>query len=200
MNKSVVDDRNHAAHINHLIHETLLSAGLLLADMNAIVVCAGPGSYTGLRIGLSIAKGICYALDKPLLLDNKLTLLAYHQFLINAGMQREYNYVTILRAREKEYYYAAYNKEFLVITYPLHISLAILKENIKHLTGKTILTGDLDIDIEEFLNVDDFTTLSQNIVDLDSWAKYANEDYKCNRTVNLSMAEPFYLKQVYTNK
>src|ERR1035437_1453422 len=69
--------RNHASTINIMIEKLLAGVKISLSDLDGIVVCAGPGSYTGLRIGLATAKGLCYALNVPLILDNKLTLLAY---------------------------------------------------------------------------------------------------------------------------
>lgn len=57
----------HAEKVNVFIAEVLEEAGLSLKDLDAVAVGIGPGSYTGLRIGLSAAKGLCYALDIPLL-------------------------------------------------------------------------------------------------------------------------------------
>lgn len=57
----------HAEKVNVFIAEVLAEAGLSLKDLDAVAVGIGPGSYTGLRIGLSAAKGLCYALDIPLL-------------------------------------------------------------------------------------------------------------------------------------
>ena len=63
-----LDERNiHAEVITLYIDEVIASAGLKYADVDAIAVSCGPGSYTGLRIGVSTAKGLCYALDKPLI-------------------------------------------------------------------------------------------------------------------------------------
>lgn len=63
-----VDQRNiHAEIITIYINELMTSAGINYNDLDAIAVSCGPGSYTGLRIGISTAKGLCYALDKPLI-------------------------------------------------------------------------------------------------------------------------------------
>jgi len=62
------NERNiHASHITLFIEDVLKKAGYSLKDMNAVAVSMGPGSYTGLRIGVSAAKGLCYALDIPLI-------------------------------------------------------------------------------------------------------------------------------------
>jgi tRNA threonylcarbamoyladenosine biosynthesis protein TsaB len=57
----------HAEKVNVFIAEVMEEAGLPLKDLDAVAVGIGPGSYTGLRIGLSTAKGLCYALDKPII-------------------------------------------------------------------------------------------------------------------------------------
>lgn len=63
-----VNERNiHAEVITLFIEELISNAGLLYADLDAVAVSCGPGSYTGLRIGVSTAKGLCFALDKPLI-------------------------------------------------------------------------------------------------------------------------------------
>jgi tRNA threonylcarbamoyladenosine biosynthesis protein TsaB len=67
---------SHAENLNVFIEEVMKSAGRKLEELDAIAVSEGPGSYTGLRIGTSTAKGLCYALDKPLIAINSLKSLA----------------------------------------------------------------------------------------------------------------------------
>ena len=70
-------DRNiHASNITLFIEEVLRQSDKALADLDAVAVSMGPGSYTGLRIGVSTAKGLCYALDKPLIAINTLEAMA----------------------------------------------------------------------------------------------------------------------------
>lgn len=59
-----------------LMRDSVTHAGSELSDIDAIVVAKGPGSYTGLRVGVSTAKGLCYALDKPLIAINTLQAMA----------------------------------------------------------------------------------------------------------------------------
>lgn len=189
--------RNHASSINLMIDEVLAEGSITLHQLSAVVVCAGPGSYTGLRIGVATAKGLCYALNIPLLLDNKLTLLANQAFK-KYGTQ--YNmYVPVLLAREKEYFVSSFDNSFQNIKTATHIIA-------DHLAGYLTVDGPICI-ISDFFN--DFNHLihSENIyiysnvvVDLEIWATYSLAEYKCNNIVNLSTAEPFYLKQVYTHK
>ena len=66
----------HSARLSELIEKSLQEAGFNLKDLDAIAVSMGPGSYTGLRIGVAAAKGFCYSLDKPLIAIPTLKSLA----------------------------------------------------------------------------------------------------------------------------
>lgn len=72
----------HASNITLFIAEVMKSADLKFTDLDAIAVSKGPGSYTGLRIGVSTAKGLCFALDKPLIGIGTLQMMA-NGFVIN---------------------------------------------------------------------------------------------------------------------
>lgn len=66
----------HASKLTLFINEVMEQAGVKFSELDAIAVSKGPGSYTGLRIGVSTAKGLCFALDKPLIGINTLTMMA----------------------------------------------------------------------------------------------------------------------------
>ena len=196
---SCTTSRNHAATLNLLIQDTLGSINISLYDISGIVTCAGPGSYTGLRIGMATAKGICYALDLPLYLHNKLELLAYQAMEIQKSNGQLYEqYVSLLLAREKEYFIGVYDKDSKCSLPPVHISGAELLNHID--TGKkTLVVTNCGISI---LNPLDFIGLEiENEIKLNPvyWAKYAIGQQICNKNVKISEAEPFYLKQVYTH-
>lgn len=70
------DDRSHASLLTVFINELLYSNHLQASQLDAVSISEGPGSYTGLRIGVSVAKGICYAAGKPLIAVNTLKAMA----------------------------------------------------------------------------------------------------------------------------
>src|ERR1700712_2683209 len=73
-----LDERNiHAEIITLFIEELIKGAAIQFNDLDAIAVSCGPGSYTGLRIGVSTAKGLCFALDKPLIAIETLSAMAH---------------------------------------------------------------------------------------------------------------------------
>ena len=67
----------HASALTVFIHQALEESNISLKELDAIAISKGPGSYTGLRIGVSTAKGLCYALDKPLIAVNTLEAMTY---------------------------------------------------------------------------------------------------------------------------
>lgn len=106
--RSVHDKYKHAENLLRLVEEILEEAGWKYADLSAIAVSAGPGSYTGLRIGVSTAKGLCYALDIPLIAVSTLYSLA-------SGFRRQFPdtealLCPMLDARRMEVYTALFSK------------------------------------------------------------------------------------------
>ena len=67
----------HASNLAPLLEDCVKAAGLSFSDIQAVALSSGPGSYTGLRIGASTAKGICYALNIPMIAVNTLELMAF---------------------------------------------------------------------------------------------------------------------------
>lgn len=189
------ESRNHAASINLMINEVVAANKISLKDLSAISVCGGPGSYTGLRIGLSTAKGLCYALDKPLLLPDRLNLLAVSHF-----SDKVYdNYMSILTAREGEYFIAVYNSSNEVTIEPQHVYEDDLQGIIAGIQGKTLCISDNMEAISSFQTAD-FTIKNDIKINNQAWAVYSYNVFNRNGFVNLASAEPFYLKQVYTHK
>lgn len=190
--------RNHAATINIDVERILTDNQISLQGISAFCVNGGPGSYTGLRIGLATAKGYCYALDKPLMMHSRLLLLC-----LDAIYDKENaadTYIGVLQAREGEYYVAGYDKSLNVLQPPQHIDTQGLSEFAHHLQGKLLLSGYIDDIITGHIANADIKAKNVLQPNLPSWARYAYEEYNCNRIVSLAHIEPFYLKQVYTHK
>lgn len=94
---------SHAERLHVYIEEVLEQANLSLKDIEAIAISKGPGSYTGLRIGVSTAKGLCFAADKPLVSISTLESLS-HQVKVEDGL-----IVPMLDARRMEVYSAVFD-------------------------------------------------------------------------------------------
>lgn len=187
--------RNHASTINSMVEQVLQELQLSLNSLSAISVVGGPGSYTGLRIGLATAKGFCYALDIPLLQHNKLEILAYQE------MEHTNHTVcgAMIAARPDEYFFGLYDKEHILVE-PEHVMADKLFNTLYNYNIQLRIVGIFNE--EKFKNCK-FSNVEFNEnqeINLDFWLKYTFKKYNSNNFVNLSSAEPFYLKQVYTHK
>ena len=106
--KEVNNGYTHAENLHVFIEQLLKETSLQPKDLNAVAVSSGPGSYTGLRIGFSAAKGLAHALQIPLITID--TLKALTSTAINT-INKEGIYCPLLDARRMEVYCAAYDKQ-----------------------------------------------------------------------------------------
>lgn len=100
--------KSHSKLLTQMIEETVRSLDLQLSDLDAVAVSKGPGSYTGLRIGVSAAKGLCYGLDKPLIALNTLQVMAWEMNRFNLS---GHLLCPMLDARRMEVYCALFNEQ-----------------------------------------------------------------------------------------
>jgi len=188
-----VDERNiHASHITLFIEEVMLSAEKKYSDLQAIAISKGPGSYTGLRIGVSTAKGLCYALDIPLIGIDTIEAMA-------SGLMESFDIpdtallIPMLDARRMEVYTGIYQKDMTVLE-PVSAKIVDI-HSFNDLSEKALfLFGDgadkfkgLFAD-QSNMNFVDFTTSASHLNSL-SLKKFRNGEFE-----NLAYFEPFYLK------
>lgn len=106
--REINEPNRHAEMLTLFCDEVVIEGNITFKDLDAVAVSKGPGSYTGLRIGVSAAKGICYAMNKPLIAIGTLEAMAY-------GMipeAKEGNLlVPMIDARRMEVYCAIYDHE-----------------------------------------------------------------------------------------
>ncbi len=102
---------SHAEKLNVFIAEVLAQAGYALSDLDAVAVGVGPGSYTGLRIGLSAAKGLCFALDKPLIGMGTLDVLVAQARCRHTSIAAGSTLFPMVDARRMEVYTCAFERE-----------------------------------------------------------------------------------------
>lgn len=104
----ILIEKSHSKYITLLIENLFSYSGENMSDLDAIAVSKGPGSYTGLRIGVSTAKGLCYALEKPLIAISTLESMAYEANRFN---HTKALLCPMIDARRMEVYCALYNSE-----------------------------------------------------------------------------------------
>tara|TARA_B100000768_G_scaffold145835_1_gene138796 strand:- start:7092 stop:7760 length:669 start_codon:yes stop_codon:yes gene_type:complete len=112
---------SHSTNLHSFIKESLKESHVSITKLSAIAVSKGPGSYTGLRIGVSAAKGLCYALDIPLISVSTLLVLAKQIKLNESGL-----IVPVLDARRDEVYSAVFDSNFNMVR---KVNPEIIEEN-----------------------------------------------------------------------
>ena len=110
--------KDHSLWLHVTIKEIFEKNNLELSSVDAVAVTGGPGSYTGLRIGMATAKGICYALNKPLISLNTLLVMGNAATIQNAELL-----CPMIDARRMEVFTAIYTKELQIIKEPAAITL-----------------------------------------------------------------------------
>ena len=101
---------NHAEALGSFVDEAMSFADSHAIPLDAVAVSSGPGSYTGLRIGVSMAKGVCYALNLPLLSVPTLELMCVPVLLRNEEIEDEALLCPMIDARRMEVYAALYDR------------------------------------------------------------------------------------------
>lgn len=191
-----LNQRNvHAEVITLFIQDVLTAAGKTYNDLDAVAVSSGPGSYTGLRIGVSTAKGLCYALDKPLIAVETLKAMADG---LKERLGDEITADTLLcpmiDARRMEVFTAMFNKQGDKV---VPTAAEIVDENsFAELLAKhpIIFFGDGAGKFRETLThpnariVDDFANSAAHLTPAAA-AKFAANDFE-----DVAYFEPYYLK------
>ncbi len=188
--KSIDNGYSHAENVTPFIEQLINETGISTKQLSAIAVSQGPGSYTGLRIGISTAKGLCYALDIPLIAVDTLQAMAY------GVIHQPYDYfVPMIDARRMEVYTAVYDKNLNPIqtVHPEIITGQSFHSFLQQ--GKTVFFGNgapKCKDIIEHPNA--FFDTQNGLPDAQNIVRLAFDKYKNRQFENLAYFEPQYLK------
>ncbi|MFT7352249.1 MAG: tRNA threonylcarbamoyladenosine biosynthesis protein TsaB [Flavobacterium sp.] len=178
---------SHAEKLHVFIEEIIAETQIQFKQLSAIAVSSGPGSYTGLRIGVSAAKGLAYALNIPLISIDTLTALA-HQVTATDGL-----IIPMLDARRMEVYSAIFdtNKNKIRKT-----EAQILDENsFSNLDKKVYFIGDASVKAKEILKNSNFFFLNDlQYPSAKSMGRLAYEKFLIQEFEDVAYYEPFYLK------
>ncbi len=122
---------NHSKSLTVFIEKLFIEKNLKIKSLNAVAVSKGPGSYTGLRIGVSVAKGLCYGLDIPLISVCSLEMMAVHtarnlEKYVSGTSSLPFLFCPMIDARRMEVYTALYNPDGNEIK---AVSAEIIEEN-----------------------------------------------------------------------
>jgi tRNA threonylcarbamoyladenosine biosynthesis protein TsaB len=180
---------SHAEKLHELIGQVALEAKIELSQLKAIAVSKGPGSYTGLRIGVSSAKGLCFALDIPLISVNTLQSLA-----LSVTIEKGYK-IPLLDARRMEVYSQVFSEKTQKIreVYAEIITPDSFSDFLN--ADKVYFFGDGAEKCKEIITHKNAVFIdgkfpSAKEMSVISFEKYFKKDFE-----NVAYFEPFYLKE-----
>lgn len=185
---------SHAGFVQKSIKEILTIINVPAAALDAIGVVAGPGSYTGIRIGMASAKGLCYALEKPLITVSTLVLLA------NAAAEQVPGldfYCPMIDARRNEVFTAVYDGSITPII-PPH-ALILKEDSFGDLLQKKrgIFAGDGAEKFEKIISSKTHTIFKNIIYNSNNISLTLHKSFINSEFSELAYTEPLYLKEFY---
>jgi tRNA threonylcarbamoyladenosine biosynthesis protein TsaB len=178
---------SHAERLHVFIEEIINEAGISLNDLSAVAVSQGPGSYTGLRIGVSAAKGLCYALSIPLIAVDTLKVLA-SQVSVTDGL-----IVPMIDARRMEVYSAVFSSS---LEKNRDVLAEIITEDSFIDVAETVyFVGDCNEKCKAVLTKNNFVFLDAiKYPSANEMSSLSFDKYKKSDTVDVAYFEPYYLK------
>lgn len=179
---------SHAERLHVYIDEVLAEAKIKPNDLAAIAVSKGPGSYTGLRIGVSAAKGLCFAIDKPLISVATLEALAHQVNIKDAVI------VPMLDARRMEVYVAVYNSSYKNL---LETKAQILDDQAfkTYLEASAVyFIGNGVEKTKKIIHHPNAKFIEGKLPSANEMSRLAYEKYKKNDIEDVAYFEPYYLK------
>ncbi len=186
-------DYSHGENLHVFIRDIISDSNLTFEDLDAVAVSKGPGSYTGLRIGVSAAKGICFAQDIPLIAVNTLAVLAAQVEMEDDGL-----ICPILDARRDEVYRGVYSHkgEELEPT-SAHV---LTSDSFSELEGEIVFVGDAVEKTAGFIGSENMSFLPKTFPSARELALLAEKKLAEKSFEDLAYFEPYYLKDFKVSK
>jgi tRNA threonylcarbamoyladenosine biosynthesis protein TsaB len=189
------NQKDHASFLQSAIKALLKKCDLQITELNAVAVTAGPGSYTGLRVGMASTKGLCYALNIPLITINTLEVMALAA--INKIKDDTALYCPMIDAKRMEVFTAIYDHTLKDIVKPTAVILndklfeELLKKNKIYFSESGSLKFKMILKNENAIFLNNIT-MHEAIAHL-SYTNYVNNIFS-----NVAYASPLYIKEFYT--
>jgi tRNA threonylcarbamoyladenosine biosynthesis protein TsaB len=185
--------KDQAAWLHMAIQRIMKEEQLGMKDIDAIAVTIGPGSYTGLRIGLSTAKGLCFALQIPLICINTLELMASTLLREDADF-----FCPMIDARRMEVFTACYNRKMEALMQPCALVLQVNSFDEWLQTGKVVFSGN---GAEKFRKLVDHPNALFNTKTINATAMrhIAENNFGQKKFADVAYAAPFYGKEFYSS-
>lgn len=193
------EQKDHAAWIHPAIEKLLKQVNCTVHDLKAVAVTAGPGSYTGLRVGMSTAKGLCYALNIPLITENTLRVmaLASQQMYVASDDHQKLLFCPMIDARRSEVFTALFDPalEEWMKSKALILSHDAFSQYFSNYV--IVFSGNGSRKFKQFAThphaIFSDVNYSASQLSLLSDKKFINQEFN-----DLAYTEPLYLKEFYT--
>lgn len=189
-------EKSHSKFIIQLIDQSLKDANIKINEVDAFAVSMGPGSYTGLRIGVSTIKGLCYSLEKPLISINTLEILS-KSALNHINDYNDFFICPMIDARRMEVFTKMLDNDFNEVEKDKAL---ILDDKFFNDIGggKSIyFFGDGSNKFQKITNNKNFHFIDNIISSSKHMGELANIKYENNQFENLITFEPFYIKDFF---
>jgi tRNA threonylcarbamoyladenosine biosynthesis protein TsaB len=187
------EEFSHAENLTLFVEDVLKKAGIALNTLSAVSVSSGPGSYTGLRIGVSTAKGFCYALNIPLIAVDSLFSLAS----IAAEKYTGLNLCPVIDARRMEVYNGIYSDQLLLLK---EISADIIDETSYASFEPMVCFGDGHMKLKDVWLGRSVFFDDQIYSSARGQVKEAYKRFMNGQVEDVAYFEPFYLKDFIGTK
>lgn len=197
--KEVLESNKAADKLHVLIADLLAAAGLSFADLNAVAISAGPGSYTGLRIATAAAKGYCFSLDIPLISISTLEAMV-------EGIQTRYNqlgfdeYVPMIDARRMEVFTSFYTKEKELVKAFISLILDDTFEDLLDKKRKYLIFGNGAEKTKELIKTDNISFITGFIPSAQDLCYMAYSRFLDSKFENTAYFEPHYSKAFFSTQ
>ncbi len=192
------DPSRHAEALLGMVDRAFATAGWRKTDLDLIVTCVGPGSFTGLRAGVAAAKGIALALDRPVVgvsgLEAMASAFVRHADERAAGVDAV---VALLDARKGEVFWAAYDREGEGLAGPDHVSVSALGAVLGTLPSKKIVVGEVAAHVAGNLGLPDTMLHRSRETDLPDACELARlgvRAFERRGADDLDTLEPIYVR------
>lgn len=185
---------SHARVLTTFINQLFTANNLSMAELSAVAVSAGPGSYTGLRIGTSVAKGLCYALNIPLIAVPTLQALATG-IQNKAGIQADACYLPMIDARRMDAYVAVYDSNLNELEPAACLTLANEFENKLKTLGRIYIGGNAMEKCKKLFSLYTVTYTESVSCDSRNMVQLSRRKYHEAAFENTAYFEPHYMKE-----
>jgi tRNA threonylcarbamoyladenosine biosynthesis protein TsaB len=184
--------KEHASWLHPAIAAMLKNNGSNINELNAVAINIGPGSYTGLRVGLAAAKGFCFALNIPLIAINSLKILAY------AVQDKETAIICpVIDARRMEVFTAVYNKMLQEIKPPYALVLDENSFSSLFSEGKVLFCGNAVEKLQTVISNNN-AIFSNTMANATHLARLSFSYFERKKFADLAYTEPLYVKEFYS--